>query len=116
MKEFSIKRSKWLRGNSLSSLLNSEGNQCCLGFFCSALGIPDEDILYKSSPCMVASYYLLPQWAYFFSDVTQGLVMDTSSILNLININDNLYLEDNKRERLIKEAFSKHNISVKFED
>jgi hypothetical protein len=48
--KFTIKRSKWLRGNggSISGLLTAKGNQCCMGQVCSQLGIPDNALISRA--------------------------------------------------------------------
>lgn len=56
MKTVQIDLSRWnivgllKHDGTFSSLLTSTGRQCCLGFACSALGVPDCDIRYKNMP------------------------------------------------------------------
>lgn len=45
--KFTIKRSKWLRGEGVSKsrlLRKGDGKQCCIGQICLQLGVPDKAI------------------------------------------------------------------------
>jgi hypothetical protein len=51
VKKFVVKRNKWLRGNTDdSTLLDSRGRMCCLGFYSRACGLPKKMIADESAP------------------------------------------------------------------
>lgn len=55
-----VSRRRWVnagaRAKGISSLLNSHGNMCCLGFACRAMGFKPSEIRLKASPESLLSY------------------------------------------------------------
>lgn len=109
-----IDRSRWLRGNiENSTLLDKEGNMCCLGFYSLALGLSKKDILGVDQPdnAVRESCRLYPGWL-----VCQdyGGAAATNDANRLMEDNDAVGVDSRSRERKIARAFKEHGVVVKF--
>jgi hypothetical protein len=116
-----IDRKRWLRGVDVpqSTLRNSEGHMCCLGFFGLACGIAAEDLLDNACPSDLPDKGW-PPWLLTSSthDEEDGYevtrIKDSAAGSDLMEVNDGHYDEEPKREALIAELFAKHGVEVEF--
>jgi hypothetical protein len=109
--KLTINRDKWLRGEpGESSLLRSrDGKMCCLGFYCLACGVSEDDITDISAPSDIRS--MLDSQLWLFGSTTYAHSTDCR---NLIFINDVRTIGLADRERKIKEVFARHDVEVEF--
>lgn len=110
VKEFTIDRSKWYRGNTgtNSALRREDGRQCCLGFFGVACGVPGEHLLgigYPTSFYNGAGGGEWPSW-----------LLTTEGAHKFVTINDNASIDGPSREQRLTELFAAHGVSVHFVD
>ena len=111
MKEFTIYKDKWVRGNGYfkgndfgsSALLNKEGNMCCLGFLGEACGISRARMLNLTSPFYVDDDHS----NHNYPDV----VKDWSEF---ILVNDNKKLTDRQRQDRLRRMFKNIGYKVSF--
>lgn len=111
LKEFTVKRSKWLRNlpsHEASGLLIN-GKKCCLGFLATTCGYTDEQIARCSYPSGLI-------------DTSTGLI-DTSKIPDFVLNEQDDFAEandepgpDKVRERTLTKMFAKHGVKVNFVD
>ena len=97
---FVIRRDEWLRGegfNQSSLLRTRDGKRCCIGIYGRALGIPDEDM--RDVPAAPVNDPRWPQW------IGDGIY----------EANDQIGLDEERREARITKIFGKHGDSVVFE-
>ena len=120
--KLTIDRERWLRGegSTNSKLLRlSDGKMCCLGFYCIALGLSQEQIREVNSPIGVADK-LLAKGIWMVAPVSSeelsgGVRRDVDiGAGNLMEINDSVIEMPDKREKLIAEEFVKHGVNVEF--
>lgn len=115
IKEFTIKRSEWLRGEMDESYLlrASDRKRCCIGFYLSACGIDDIDLLAKRSPhdlsSIMGKHWLLHKH-------TNGEIHDSDKCSNLIISNDAETFTQKQREQQIVEIFAEQGIEASFVD
>jgi hypothetical protein len=108
---FTIKRSKWLRGQSetWSALLRIDGMQCCVGQMCSQLGISDDELLGESiieslveSPDDIEREEKRLNPLVRIRDDDDGpRVVEQDWINECYSINDMLSISDAEREQLL---------------
>jgi hypothetical protein len=141
-----IDRSMWLHGEGIvggeSSLLRTrDGKRCCLGFYCAALGVPDEDLADRPMPSAIVNgrrrepgtsrlyetgaHLMRPQhierlgWLVAKADA-RVIVDDVQNLANLndANVDDrnSRVLDEAQRERDIAAVFAKHDVEVEFVD
>lgn len=107
IKEFIIKRSRWIRGESADKvwmLRPSDKKMDCLGFFAKAYGFPDEKIINVRLPSQVFSVFpIVPKWL----KENEGL---------LSNMNDGEFDSGEERESDLREFMSMIGFAVKFVD
>ena len=115
MKEFTVSRKTWLRGEGSkdSSLFRPEDKKmCCLGFLGRELcGATEEqmelcDTPAETDPAINWIDGLLKNPGKYNSDAAH----------RLMEINDEECMDDEEREKLLTEEFAKLGIAVKFED
>ncbi len=113
VKEFTIKRSKWLRGDDLNScLLKKNGHKCCLGFYGQALGVSNAAMRDVGSPCESDGYKeKAPEWMLHL-----GNKLDSTITEKLMRINDEYCLPQAQREKDIAKIFKEQGVKVKFVD
>lgn len=124
MHEFTIQRSKWVRGTigGDSKLLNSQGNKCCLGFLCSSFGAHDDILKNQTGPDKIANKLSLPDWLVHWSyqasiEGTQVWHPFSTYATNvLISVNDCSLLTEKQREEKLAEVFAVHGVKVTFVD
>lgn len=118
MLEVIIDRSKWNRAIpeveyrqqfGLAALLNDDGNMCCLGFVCKALGLSDEQIVNKAYP--QSTSLEIPQLTEF-RDVSYP--KDTTLSCTAAAINDSPSIPSKKKEERLKELFLEQDIKLTF--
>jgi hypothetical protein len=107
--ELVIDRSKWLRGEGDKSALlrASDGKMCCLGFYCLAVGLTENQIRNKG----------FPQYLYDNPlEKTEGkwLVDGGMDVIFLTDYNDSGALPEKVREEKLTEIFATHGVTVKF--
>ncbi len=110
-KEFTIDRSKWVHGGNedilgVTSLLNDEGNMCCLGFYSKVCGATNSSMLNKDNPLDLGLEIPLMGDG---SDDYNDIFMDTC-----ITINDSGGMDKRDREKELKAAFKGQGVKAKF--
>lgn len=119
VRKFTVKRSKWLRGNGgVSQLLNNEGKMCCLGFYGRECGLRPQDIRDQATPSDVDDTRDEKIWnTFLIKDDTINTLnspRDSKAAVKLMRINDSKALSDEKREEKLTAEFLKWGIKVKF--
>ncbi len=121
IKEFTVKRSTWLRGNGSGRLLHF-GDRCCLGFLAEACGYKDDQIHDLGVPSECISRYYANLWPETIAaDELNTEICNKIIHANDIEIcdadNDLFKIEsDTDRERILTGLFADAKITVKFED
>lgn len=103
-----IDRTRWLRGDGVSTLLRS-GKMCCLGFLAKACGATDAEIIGHGTPREVPTV----NWPTGLIDDDDG---NTSLTLNLISANDGEDFVEAKREAYIARGMGIIGVKVTFID
>lgn len=120
-----IERSRWLRGENDGkgnpaepTLRDFDGNMCCLGFYCLALGVTINDMLEIPDP-----QHLIDATGDKFKDSLKYLVKSTSDkvdntkiCVELMDVNDSYEKTEGMRERGIRARFKKMGVNVTFVD
>lgn len=113
LKKFVVKKSQWLRGEGPSVLMHRTTHKmCCLGFASLACGLEENDIFGVSMPGGVCSDLDLAYPSSFFD----GPGRESESIIDIMRINDDLYLNDEERILKLKQKFNELDIEIIFED
>lgn len=88
------------------------GKRCCLGFYCSALGVPDSALDCGMPSSIKYGEADLPTWIL---EGTQSGDVDVN-VLAKINDRVGIYadLSDSRREAEIATIFAKHDVQVEF--
>lgn len=105
MKEFTIYKDKWVRGDrhhngvylGSSLLLNDKGNMCCLGFLGQACGVVDEAMRERCAPTYIHGYPVA-EWSGF------------------IKVNDNTTYTDRQRQDKLRRLFKNIGFKVSFKN
>lgn len=112
------KNSHTFPGTSSELLTQTEDGlqtMCCLGFVCNQLGIPKQDLLYRSTPLCLEGRWTIP---YLIMEKRSKMGEDywTDSELSddAIQINDDNSIAPKDKEKKLKELFAKHNLGIKF--
>ena len=116
MKQFTIIREKWLRGDEdTSMLLDDTGCRCCLGSYLQACGLTDAQLQDRHVPADVRGG--LPVEAQWLRRVIpiEGARQFTQDF-HLMEVNDNEALTDAEREASITKLFKEQGIEVLFVD
>lgn len=116
--KLTIDRNRWLRGvGSESSLLDSCGKSCALGFLAKDLGYSDDEILNKEGP----DYILSDAGVRFPESLVKRIERKediwsapTEIAVQIISINDDVNLTDSERESKIIQLFQKVDIELEF--
>lgn len=112
VKEFTIDRSKWLRGEgSADSFLvrASDGKMCCLGFYGKACGILKKEMRGMQEPDEVGQKFEdAAPWLF------DGVSGPSGVCATLMRENDTVGGVGRDRERKVKELFAEHGVKVKF--
>lgn len=106
--EFTVKRSKWLRGEGTikSKLLRESDNKmCCLGFYCIAAGAEESEILELSGLCS------LQDALNIYTPITNDIGRH-----GIYPANDSKITSDPDREAQLITKFAALGITIKFED
>lgn len=93
-----VDRSRWYRGQSSkdSRLLREDGQMCCLGFACLALGASRDDIFNRSRPAQLTGSV-----ARLFVSGHGGIWTDATDAADAMRTNDDKFLDEPERERRI---------------
>jgi hypothetical protein len=113
-----INRKIWLRGegSEKSYLRRGDGKQCCVGIYCSALGVPEDELTGNVDATRIQKNSTLPSWLF----CTPGRMYSSRDANEAYQINDQVVLSDtpveseSERERLIAEIFARHDVQVEF--
>lgn len=108
MKELTIYKSKWVRGNGHvggeffgnPELLNRHNKMCCLGFLGKACGVTDDVMLYTVTPLDVPGDK--------YPDLTR------EEWNKFISVNDNSLITDKQRQDRLRRMFNKIGYKVSF--
>lgn len=110
---FTVIRSKWYRGKGAddSMLLRNDGTSCCLGFYGTACGIEEDDMINIGYPAN-ADIESWPKWIQ-----PASMAKNHSKDCELaMEINDDASITDAEREAKLTELFAKHGDVVTFID
>lgn len=110
MKKFTVRRSKWLRGEDAGSLLNDAGKMCCLGFAVNQIcRVPKKKLLNYCTPSSVLGSE---------KETPFTLVggVDRHFIKQAVEINDCSLTPDKVREESLTKLFKENGIKVTFKD
>lgn len=104
--KFVLDKSKWLRGQATpeneSALLTSEGKQCCVGQWCSQVGIPDEALRFRGSVIQLNAEHMLK-----FKEAWGDQIDSWGTKLSgCYNINDNGYTTDDEKIERLRETLA----------
>lgn len=120
-----IKRSRWARrtegaDKGESSLLNDDGNMCCLGFLGAAVGIPLDRLDGLASPSDHLDHVsALVMWPKEFvpRNIDDGRSFcDSEVTAKAVSINDDEDTTDSEKERDLIYLFDEVGIALTFED
>lgn len=120
-----INRQVWLRGEgSEKSYLrrNADGKQCCVGIYCSALGIPEDQLTAQTDATRVREKYRLPGWLFqepnrmFSSKDANEAYQLNDAVIQVVNHLEDAFLvsSESERERLLTEIFHRNGVEVEF--
>jgi hypothetical protein len=119
-----IDRKKWVRGDigGESRLLNKQGNMCCLGFACKALGFRESAIDDITSPESLTAMVYKPALRIEKLGKLIGsrvyektvLIENSEDCQSAMNINDDDKISEEDREAQLKPILKKLGFSVKF--
>ena len=114
-----INRNKWLRGkgSDKSTLLNSSGKMCCLGFLSRAYGYKAKDIKHKnclSNLYNEIQYKFLPENMLIQSNNFLNIFYESNLTATLMDINDNYLLTDEERIAELNKTCENLNADFKF--
>ena len=120
MKTVEINRAKWARGkiNGYPSLLNEDGNMCCLGFACKQLlGLTDNQIRHIGEPHEAINGTFNCDYTVFTNfEEERSQHYDNDFALTAMKINDSTSIEDSLRETNLIKLFSDNGLELTFED
>jgi len=128
LREFTITRKTWRsggedinkHGEGLTSLLNDQGQMCCLGQIAKQIGF--DNIQGEAEPCQLPLKRLDPEGEcllirleneedhYEYEDY-----FNSEFSLELMSINDDENIDIIERERQIIEAAAKFKVTIKFQ-
>ena len=117
MKQFTIIREMWLRGDDgdQTFLLDDMGRRCCLGFYLQACGLTDEELQDVAVPAEVKPG--LPEEARWLRSVEhEGPGKQVTRDSLLMEANDGSSVPEDVREESIVELFKEQGIEVLFVD
>lgn len=112
-----IDRTLWLRGEGSGDsylLRERDGKMCCLGFYCVAHGLSTEDIADKSTPAYIPHLTIEDAERFGLKPLVQDVEYDSDLCNNLTMTNDNEWLSNPNRERLIIKYFAWMGVVVEF--
>jgi hypothetical protein len=119
--KFTIDRSKWACGAyRKTQLLDYHGFRCCLGFYATACGVSDNDILREGeyADLLPSACSLLPKELVevIHHDERADLYTKRVSRVHnqLITANDDTSLKPSQREHSIVELFASIGVTVEF--
>jgi len=120
MKDFSVDRTKWVRGRrrefGATGLLNRQGNLCCLGHYCQQLGVPDVYLYGRGNPAPAAEDaaedgdYEIPGLVQWHGGRAHATLLTRCAV----RVNDDPSISDAERERELSALFASHGIKVEF--
>lgn len=126
--DFKVDRNKWVRGGKKKfgepSLLNKQGNMCCLGFCMIQCGFVPADIRNQDLPKDAARKYekknakqlTIPGDRLVWRDDYDKRIHDTELSLAAANVNDDSLISDVERELRLKDIFAEAGHSIEFYD
>lgn len=110
--EFTIKRSKWLRGEDGDSFLlrSTDGKMCCLGQIANQCRVAKAHLKDRGTPAQVGTS---------IAGKIKDFVMEgnnTPLSYDAMKINDDEEITDKVREKRLISLFKKHGITLTFVD
>ena len=114
MRTVVIERKKWLRGTPnqrMNFLLDTHGNQCCIGVYLSACGVPDTDLLNVGAANRLKAVKGESQWLV---ERRGTFCVPSDDADDLYNENDHNQHFQRASEKKITALFAKHDVEVKF--
>lgn len=123
-KTYIIDRSKWVSGGNqtkvgkgYSQLLNANGFMCCLGFCLKQEGFEDiqiHDVDLPEEVVGIQTTNFTFQNEIDFHNFDPSITNTTLSNI-AVDLNDDCTTTAEKKEKLLKELFNKHNLDIIFE-
>ncbi len=111
-----IDRTKWLHGEGAvaSKLLRRQDKkQCCIGFLCSAYGVPDSAMEDVGGSQKLS--HKLPSWLKVESYIGENAEYHIKDdLFSAYEANDSQKLDEALREESIIAIFAKHDVEVEF--
>ena len=114
-----IDRNRWVHAGrenaGKTKLLNDEGYQCCLGFYCEQSGIPRSLLRNRTVPVEDSSWREAVPALYQTCDVPPWHPAWLSLFCaNAIRLNDDVSLRDEEREQGLIDLFRENGIELVF--
>lgn len=117
---FTVHRPDWYRGqgNKNSRLRREDGTMCCLGFYCLATGVAEEDLKDVPFPSHIDHNASNDSLCWLQEqEETTGSVFEGDDYEHIIGgINDATEQTEEWREAQLTAQFAKHGITVIFTD
>ena len=122
MLNVTVDRGSWLSGHLgrdlESTLLDKQGNMCCLGFACIAAGISKNVLLKQATPAALCinTSTKMPETLSRLLQYSAGLPLPSNSNITweLMDYNDHVDLDTDARENGIKVVGREAGIQFKF--
>lgn len=131
VKEFTIDRRRWLRGNQNGTLRDWNNNRCCIGFYAGACGFKIDKLSYadtlhytlltflRNTSKNDLTYVDFPKaLRKAFESVNENVKEkhneNKSIFTELYKVNDDPNISDEQREKFIIKTFKKFGIKVTF--
>ncbi|MDE1971401.1 MAG: hypothetical protein KGI50_07550 [Patescibacteria group bacterium] len=116
LRQLTIKRSKWLRGEPGSSMLHRAKDRklCSIGMYLESVGV-SKSILTNAH--LATEISDLPKEArWLIKRHSSGSILSSMAANDLIRANDRRDLTDQEREICISESFASQGIKITFVD
>lgn len=114
--KLTIDREVWARGNGPSQLLfdSAVRLQCCVGIYCTTLGVEDDYL--RSESCVDDIWRIanMPELSWLVAQRPTGLWGMSDEAEQLYNINDSQKLSESEREAEVVRRFAAHDVEVEF--
>jgi len=111
-KEFTVKRSEWLRGTDDGMLLDPWHKMCCLGFHALACGFGQDDL--RAAESMPDDLVAVAPEA--LDEEYKEWALKRDLLNDIAKDNDNSKLSDFDREQQLARKFAAMGITIHFED
>jgi len=118
--DFTVQRSRWLRGTRSGKLRDSlTGHMCCLGFVCQELGVSDKDMTEKQMPTDLYSAAKTKVVGVLLKAQPEGAYYEhllASWVNKAASVNDNIVISEEDREETLINLFGANDHKLTFID